>query len=109
MPAQSLMGVLEPGQLLAVGQKPRMRQPAASSGFISSRSRSASVTLSGGVGPYGRYRPADAACSVSMIPARSRLSRGGRDLKRETSVWDVILAVTGGRRGGGRDWVEPAS
>ena len=81
--AQSLMGVLEPGQLLAVG-------------FISSQ-QVRLVTLSGGVGPYMTgIGQLDAACSVSMIPAPLRVSSAevAGILKREASVRDVILAAT---------------
>lgn len=69
--AQSLMGVLEPGQLLAVGfGETTMSSLQHLSGFISSQ-QIRPVTLSGGVGPYMTgIGQLDAACSVSMIPAR---------------------------------------
>jgi lsr operon transcriptional repressor len=67
--AQSLMGVLEPGQLLAVGfGETTMSCLQHLSGFISSQ-QIRLVTLSGGVGPYMTgIGQLDAACSVSMIP-----------------------------------------
>lgn len=69
--AQSLMGVLQPGQLLAVGfGETTMSSLQHLSGFISSQ-QIRPVTLSGGVGPYMTgIGQLDAACSVSMIPAR---------------------------------------
>ncbi|MDU7647950.1 MAG: transcriptional regulator LsrR [Klebsiella michiganensis] len=79
--AQSLMGVLEPGQLLAVGfGEATMSCLQHLSGFIGSQ-QVRLVTLSGGVGPYMTgIGQLDAACSVSMIPA--------------PLVRDVILAAT---------------
>lgn len=95
--AQSLMGVLEPGQLLAVGfGETTMSSLQHLSGFISSQ-QIRLVTLSGGVGPYMTgIGQLDAACSVSMIPAPLRVSSAevAGILKRETSVRDVILAAT---------------
>ena len=94
--AQSLMGVLEPGQLLAVGfGETTMSSLQHLSGFISSQ-QIRLVTLSGGVGPYMTgIGQLDAACSVSMIPAPLRVSAEVAGiLKRETSVRDVILAAT---------------
>ena len=95
--AQSLMGVLEPGQLLAVGfGETTMSSLQHLSGFISSQ-QIRPVTLSGGVGPYMTgIGQLDAACSVSMIPAPLRVSSAevAGILKRETSVRDVILAAT---------------
>jgi lsr operon transcriptional repressor len=95
--AQSLMGVLEPGQLLAVGfGETTMSCLQHLSGFISSQ-QIRLVTLSGGVGPYMTgIGQLDAACSVSMIPAPLRVSSPevAEILKRESSVRDVILAAT---------------
>ncbi|MGV0313996.1 transcriptional regulator LsrR [Enterobacter cloacae] len=94
--AQSLMGVLEPGQLLAVGfGETTMSSLQHLSGFISSQ-QIRLVTLSGGVGCCNRIGQLDAACSVSMIPAPLRVSSAevAGILKRETSVRDVILAAT---------------
>lgn len=95
--AQSLMGVLQPGQLLAVGfGETTMSSLQHLSGFISSQ-QIRLVTLSGGVGPYMTgIGQLDAACSVSMIPAPLRVSSAevAGILKRETSVRDVILAAT---------------
>ena len=95
--AQSLMGVLEPGQLLAVGfGETTMSSLQHLSGFIRSP-QIRLVTLSGGVGPYMTgIGQLDAACSVSMIPAPLRVSSAevAGILKRETSVRDVILAAT---------------
>ncbi|WP_318386216.1 transcriptional regulator LsrR [Enterobacter sp.] len=94
--AQSLMGVLEPGQLLAVGfGETTMSCLQHLSGFISSQ-QIRMVTLSGGVGPYMTgIGQLDAACSVSIIPAPLRVSSPevAEILKRESSVRDVILAA----------------
>lgn len=95
--AQSLMGVLQPGQLLAVGfGETTMSCLQHLSGFIGSQ-QIRLVTLSGGVGPYMTgIGQLDAACSVSMIPAPLRVSSAdvAGILKRESSVRDVILAAT---------------
>ncbi|EML9471056.1 transcriptional regulator LsrR [Klebsiella michiganensis] len=95
--AQSLMGVLEPGQLLAVGfGEATMSCLQHLSGFIGSQ-QVRLVTLSGGVGPYMTgIGQLDAACSVSMIPAPLRVSSAdvAEILRRESSVRDVILAAT---------------
>ena len=94
--AQSLMGVLEPGQLLAVGfGEATMSCLQHLSGFIGSQ-QVRLVTLSGGVGPYMTgIGQLDAACSVSMIPAPLRVSSAdvAEILRREASVRDVILAT----------------
>jgi len=95
--AQSLMGVLEPGQLLAVGfGEATMSCLQHLSGFISSQ-QIRLVTLSGGVGPYMTgIGQLDAACSVSIIPAPLRVSSPevAEILKRESSVRDVLLAAS---------------
>lgn len=95
--AQSLMGVLQPGQLLAVGfGETTMRCLQHLSGFISAQ-QIRLVTLSGGVGPYMTgIGQLDAACSVSMIPAPLRVSSAqvAEILRRESSVRDVILAAS---------------
>ncbi|MFZ3390251.1 transcriptional regulator LsrR [Buttiauxella gaviniae] len=95
--AQSLMGILEPGQLLAVGfGEATMNCLQHLSGFISSQ-QIRLVTLSGGVGPYMTgIGQLDAACSVSMIPAPLRVSspQVAEILRMESSVRDVILAAT---------------
>ncbi|HEY1843900.1 MAG TPA: transcriptional regulator LsrR [Buttiauxella sp.] len=95
--AQSLMGVLEPGQLLAVGfGETTMSCLQHLSGFIGSQ-QIRLVTLSGGVGPYMTgIGQLDAACSVSMIPAPLRVSSSqvAEILRRESSIRDVILAAT---------------
>ena len=94
--AQSLMGVLEPGQLLAVGfGETTMNCFQHLSGFIGSQ-QIRLVTLSGGVGPYMTgISQLDAACSVSMIPAPLRVSSPdvAEILRKEASVRDVILAA----------------
>jgi lsr operon transcriptional repressor len=94
--AQSLMGVLEPGQLLAVGfGETTMSSLQHLSGFISSQ-QIRLVTLSGGVGPYDRYRPAGRGLQRQHDPRPLRVSSAevAGILKRETSVRDVILAAT---------------
>jgi lsr operon transcriptional repressor len=95
--AQSLMGILQPGQLLAVGfGEATMSCLQHLSGFISSQ-QVRLVTLSGGVGPYMTgIGQLDAACSVSIIPAPLRVSSAevAEILRRESSVRDVILAAT---------------
>ena len=55
--AQSLMGILQPGQLLAVGFGEATMRCLHLSGFIGSQ-QVRLVTLSGGVGLYDRHRPA---------------------------------------------------
>ncbi|MGF0702193.1 sugar-binding domain-containing protein, partial [Klebsiella pneumoniae] len=72
--AQSLMGILQPGQLLAVGfGEATMSCLQHLSGFIGSQ-QVRLVTLSGGVGPYMTgIGQLDAACSVSIIPAPLRV------------------------------------
>lgn len=95
--AQSLMGILQPGQLLAVGfGEATMSCLQHLSGFIGSQ-QVRLVTLSGGVGPYMTgIGQLDAACSVSIIPAPLRVSSAevAEILRRESSVRDVILAAT---------------
>ena len=92
--AQSLMGILQPGQLLAVGfGEATMSCLQHLSGFIGSQ-QVRLVTLSGGVGPYMTgIGQLDAACSVSIIPAPLRVSSAdvAEILRRESSVRDVIL------------------
>lgn len=94
--AQSLMGLLTPGQLLAVGfGETTMSCLQHLSGFISSQ-QIGLVTLSGGVGPYMTgIGQLDAACNVSMIPAPLRVSspQVAEILRMESSVRDVILAA----------------
>ena len=94
--AQSLMGVLEPGQLLAVGfGEATMSCLQHLSGFIGSQ-QVRLVTLSGGVGPYMTgIGQLDAACSVSMIPAPLRVSSAdvAEILRRESSVRDVSMKL----------------
>lgn len=94
--AQSLMEVLAPGQLLAVGfGEATMSCLQHLSGFIGSQ-QIRLVTLSGGVGPYMTgIGQLDAGCSVSMIPAPLRVSSAdvAEILRRESSVRDVILAA----------------
>ncbi len=69
--AQSLMGILQPGQLLAVGfGEATMSCLQHLSGFIGSQ-QVRLVTLSGGVGPYMTgIGQLDAACSVSISRRR---------------------------------------
>ena len=86
--AQSLMGVLEPGQLLAVGfGEATMSCLQHLSGFIGSQ-QVRLVTLSGGVGPYMTgIGQLDAACSVSMIPAPLRVvGIGAIDQRRDATI-----------------------
>jgi lsr operon transcriptional repressor len=94
--AQSLMGVLEPGQLLAVGfgeatelsaAPERVYQFAAGAAGDAFRRRGPYMT---GIGQL------DAACRVSIIPAPLRVSSAdvADILRRESSVRDVILAAT---------------
>ncbi len=77
--AQSLMGILQPGQLLAVGfGEATMSCLQHLSGFIGSQ-QVRLVTLSGGVGPYMTgIGQLDAACSVSIIRRRCGFFGGGR-------------------------------
>lgn len=95
--AQLLMGLLQAGQLLAVGfGETTMSCLQHLSGFISSK-QIRLVTLSGGVGPYmAGIGQLDADCRISMIPAPLRASSAevAMILKREPSVQDVILAAT---------------
>ena len=94
---QSMMGVLETGQMMAVGfGEATMSCLQHLSGFISSQ-QIRLVTLSGGVGPYMTgIGQLDAACSVSIIPAPLRVSSPevAEILKRESSVRDVLLAAS---------------
>ena len=88
--AQSLMGVLEPGQLLAVGfGETTMSSLQHLSGFISSQ-QIRLVTLSGGVGPYMTgIGQLDAACSVSMISGY--ISEGEQLMyARKGAVGDIL-------------------
>ncbi|HHC2332411.1 TPA: sugar-binding domain-containing protein [Klebsiella pneumoniae] len=96
--AQSLMGILQPGQLLAVGfGEATMSCLQHLSGFIGSQ-QVRLVTLSGGVGPYMTgIGQLDAACSVSIIPAPLRVSSAevAEILRRESSVRDATILRSG--------------
>lgn len=105
--AQSLMGILQPGQLLAVGfGEATMSCLQHLSGFIGSQ-QVRLVTLSGGVGPYMTgIGQLDAACSVSIIPAPLRVSFGGgrRDPAPRVERARRDPRGDGGGRGGSRHW-----
>ncbi len=81
------MGILQPGQLLAVGFGEATMSCQHLSGFIGSQ-QVRLVTLSGGVGPYMTgIGQLDAACSVSIIPPlRVSSAEVAEILRRESSA-----------------------
>lgn len=94
--AQTLMALLKPNQILAIGFGETIMQTIKYSNEFINHNDIKLITLSGGVGAYMKgIGQLDGSCSVSIIPAPLRASsvEAARLFKREASVRDIMLAA----------------